>query len=275
MQPATFRKKVLDFYTKNARDFPWRRTTDPYEILVSEIMLQQTQTFRVVPKYQAFLKAFPTAAKLSKAPLSRVLALWQGLGYNRRALLLQRAAMTVTNDFKGEFPQTYDQLRKLPGVGPYTAGALLAFAFNKPALMVETNIRAALIHEFFPVTDGSESSLCSKDRKIADSELLSLLESASPKSNYRQWYQALMDYGAFLKQKYPNPSRRSKHHAVQSKFEGSDRQVRGEIIRQLTQRKRLPVQSLLKNTDERFARAVKTLERDGLIKIKAGVAQIA
>ncbi len=216
-------------------------------------MLQQTQTHRVVPKYEAFLKTLPTIQSLAKAPLAQVLKLWQGLGYNRRALMLHRAAQVsaISN-----LPTTYEELLALPGIGPYTAAAVMVFAHNQPRVMIETNIRAALIHEFF-------------DRALVhDRELIVILEKAVPKENPREFYQALMDYGAFLKQKYPNPSRRSAHHTKQSKFEGSDRQIRGEIVRALSQVSKMNEKILLKKLSGEPTRQKKILEKlvvEGLV----------
>ena len=319
MTPIIFRKKVLNYYRKHRRDFPWRPPSpavtsfggqgplktqrraslklrrgkaDPYRILVSEIMLQQTQTHRVVPKYEAFLKAFPTIETLAKAPLSAVLKLWQGLGYNRRAMYLQRAAQAAVRSHSGQLPDTYDELRVLSGVGPYTASAVLAFAFNKPVrqaqgepvAMIETNIRAAVIHEFFSssrrsLSEGGRSA----KKKISDAELLPILTKALPRENPRDWYYALMDYGAFIKQKYPNPSRRSAHHAKQSKFEGSDRQIRGHIIRELTKWGKVRVKDagrffghtsrpsmgearpVGRQNDKRVGRILNSLIREGLV----------
>lgn len=224
MTKKSFQNKIYKHFAENGRKLPWRITTDPYKILVSEIMLQQTQVARVIPKYTAFVKAFPTARKLAQAPIADVLKLWQGLGYNRRALLLKKTAEFITKEYAGEFPDTYDELLDLPGVGPYTASAIMSFAYNKPTCMIETNIRAAYLHTFF------------KDKKgISDKELMPLIEKYQDTSNPRQWYNALMDYGAYLKETLPNPSRKSSHHIIQSRFEGSMRQVRGAIIRLYTE----------------------------------------
>jgi A/G-specific adenine glycosylase len=264
MTPAGFRKKVLSFYQKNGRDFPWRSTTNPYRILVSEIMLQQTQTHRVVPKYLLFLKSFPTLESLAQAKLPEVLKLWQGLGYNRRALMLHRAAQRSFDVKKRRYvlPVSYDELLKLPGIGPYTASAVMTFAHNEPRTMIETNIRAALIHEFFL-----------GQNKVSDDQLLPILAKAIPQNNPREFYQALMDYGAFLKQKFPNPSRRSSHYTKQSKFTGSDRQIRGEIIRTLTRDGGANPKMFLAvaQSQERLMRIVARLTKEGLVAKKNGM----
>lgn len=221
-----FRNYVLRWYHLHGRhELPWRQTTDPYTILVSELMLQQTQVERVVPKFLAFLEKYPSSAELAQASLAEVLGMWQGLGYNRRAKFLWQTAQTVEKEYSGVFPATLEELQKLPGVGPYTASAVSVFAFNNPEVVIETNIRTVFIHHFFP-----------GETNVEDAQLLPLIEQSINIENPREWYAALMDYGTRLKKDLPNPSRRSKHHTVQSRFEGSPRQVRGEIIRYLTQK---------------------------------------
>lgn len=218
----TFQKKIYDFLKDNRRDFPWRNTTDPYSIMVSEVMLQQTQTSRVVEKYLSFIKSFPDTKTLAGATFPEVLSLWQGLGYNRRALWLKKSSEIITKDLGGIFSKTQKELMELPGIGTNTAGAIVAFAFNEPVVFIETNIRRVFIHEFF------------KDSaKISDKEILPLIESSLPNRNIRQWYYALMDYGVFLAKQTLNPNRKSKHYSVQSKFQGSIRQTRGEVLKTL------------------------------------------
>ena len=223
---AEFQRSILDFYERDGRDFPWRHTVNPYEILVSEIMLQQTQTERVLPKYLAWLERFPDVQTLAAAPLADVLALWSGLGYNRRARFLQQACRLISERIAkgGTFPDTADELDALPGIGPYTARAVCTFAFNKPEVFIETNIRSVYIFFFFADAAGLE---------VKDSDLLYLIEQTLYCENPRLWYYALMDYGAALKKKVENPSRKSRHYTKQSRFEGSLRQARGAIIRQL------------------------------------------
>jgi len=223
---AEFRRSILDFYEREGRDFPWRHTVNPYEILVSEIMLQQTQTERVLPKYLLWLERFPDVQTLAAAPLADVLALWSGLGYNRRARFLHEAAKRLSLPLKetGRFPDTPEELDALPGIGPYTARAVCTFAFNKPEVFIETNIRSVYIFFFFPEAAGLE---------VNDADLLYLIEKTLYRENPRLWYYALMDYGAALKKKVENPSRKSRHYTKQSRFEGSLRQARGAIIRSL------------------------------------------
>ncbi len=274
MTPLIFRKKVLTFYKRQGRSFPWRTTTDPYAILVSEVMLQQTQTYRVVPKYTAFLRAFPTPRKLASAPLAAVLQRWQGLGYNRRALMLQRAMQEVVLSHGGVLPKTYDELLALPGVGPYTAGAVLVFAFNHPQLLVETNIRAAVIHDFFPAQP-QDPGRTEATVLISDKEVQTILAKAMPTRDPRTFYQALMDYGSFLKQKFKNPSRRSLHHVKQSIFEGSTRQLRGGVIRLcLAQPQTLSLLTRsLRSSASRLRPVLVALVREGMIEKKGAMYQ--
>jgi A/G-specific adenine glycosylase len=219
---AGFRSKVWDHYADHRRDLPWRRTRDAYMILVSEVMLQQTQVARVLAKYGSFIASFPTVESLAAATVTDVFASWSGLGYNRRALWLQRTAKIVVDDYRAQVPASLDVLRRLPGVGRSTAAAVCLFAFDQPQVFVETNIRSAFIHCFFP------------DREsVADSDILPLVEETLDREHPRDWYYALMDYGAWVKKQYGNPSRRSKHHAVQTPFAGSRRELRAQVLRVL------------------------------------------
>ena len=219
MTPKKFQKIIWEYYVSNKRDFPWRKTRDPYKILVSEIMLQQTQASRVITKYTSFLEKFPTTSILARATLHEVLNEWQGLGYNRRALYLKQCAEKIESDFGGKFPKDHKTLCTLPGIGPATAGDILAFAWNIPAVVIETNIRSVFIHFFFEDKE-----------KVTDKEILPLIEKTLDQENPREWYSALFDYGAYLKQT-TNPSRRSAHHNKQSAFAGSARQKRAHILR--------------------------------------------
>lgn len=239
-----FQSMMLDFYHKEGRTFPWRETCDPYEILVSELMLQQTQTERVVPKYLNWLQEFPTAQALAQAPFSQVLAAWSGLGYNRRAGYLQEACRQVVEELSGAFPSSARELEKLRGVGPYTARAVVTFAFNKPEVFIETNIRSVYLFLFFSRDnfpseqegghkEPAEGITPAKD-KVADSSLMPLIEATVYHQDPRRWYYALMDYGAQLKKSTANPNRQSRHYSRQSRFEGSLRQARGAIVRSLS-----------------------------------------
>jgi A/G-specific adenine glycosylase len=208
-------------YRRNRRDLPWRYTLDPYRILVSEVMLQQTQVERVIPFYKKFVRRFPTARSLSAARFPKVLEAWQGLGYNRRAKFLHLAARRIA---KKGFPKTPEEIEELPGVGRYTARAVAAFAFNSREAFIETNIRTVFLHHSFPGR-----------RKVGDREILPLIAQALKESRMepRDFYAALMDYGAHLKQNGVKLNSRSAHYTKQSKFEGSARQVRGAILREL------------------------------------------
>lgn len=216
----SFIEKVWQQGEKLYRDLPWRNTQNPYEVLVSEIMLQQTQVQRVLAYWPRFLKLFPSVDALAAADVSVVLEAWQGLGYNRRALALYRCARTCSHLYQGNLPKTYDELLSLDGVGPATAGGVCAFAYNMPVVYLETNVRTVFLHEFFPYGNN-----------VSDKELIGLIEASCSQDNPRSWYYALLDYGAYLKQTLPNPSRRSKHHQKQSTFEGSRRQKRSELLR--------------------------------------------
>lgn len=223
MTPKRFRTLVLSHHEQHGRhDLPWRKTKDPYRILVSEIMLQQTQVARVIPLYTAFLKAFPTVHALARAPLSSVLIRWQGLGYNRRAKMLHEAAKTIVRDFGGKMPTTVEALEQLPGIGPYTARAVAAFAYNQDVVFVETNLRTVVLHHFFP-----------EESKVPDTEIQTILEKALVKGDARTWYAALMDYGSFLKRSGVRVNTKSAHYTKQGSFKGSGREARGAILRAL------------------------------------------
>lgn len=225
MRTEDLRAVVWEHYRKYGRhDLPWRKTRDPYRILVSEVMLQQTQVPRVISKYREFLEKFPTLPALARSSLRDVLVVWQGLGYNRRAKMLHAAAIKVCEEYGGVLPCSEEELMRLPGVGYYTARAVCAFAFDKEGGMVETNIRTVLFHHLVP------------DRTdVSDNELLELSAELCPQGCAREWYAALMDYGAHLKERGVRLNARSKHYAKQSRFEDSDRQIRGAIVRLLTQ----------------------------------------
>lgn len=215
-----FRERIREQGRLHRRDLPWRYIEDPYAVLVSEVMLQQTQVKRVLDYWPRFLALFPTIDALATAGTSDVLEQWQGLGYNRRALALKRCADICAAEHGGRLPQTADELVKLPGIGPATAAGVVAFALDRPALYLETNVRTVFLHELFPGEEG-----------VKDASLIPLVELACPADGVRDWYYALLDYGAHLKATLPNPSRRSAHHTRQSAFEGSRRQKRAELVR--------------------------------------------
>ncbi len=252
-----FRKRVFDHYDRFGRDLPWRRRPTAYRVLVSEIMLQQTQVDRVKEKYHEFLDLFPGFPELAAASTRKLLKVWSGLGYNRRALALRALAQNVITEHRGRLPRGFDKLLALPGIGTYTAGAVLAFAFNKPVVFLDTNIRRVFIHEFF------------RDRDhIQDEELIPLIERTMDATNPRRWYNALMDYGAMLAKEHKNPNRRSAHYQRQSPFENSNRQVRGRILKILVADAPLPAAEIVKraNADkERVQQNLEQLEAEGFV----------
>jgi len=219
---ASFQKKILGWYDIHHRDLPWRRTRDPYRILISEVMSQQTQLSRVVPKYESWLDKFPTIENLANAKISEVLFYWSGLGYNRRALNLKKTAEIISTTYHGTFPQTEKALLALPGIGKYTARAILCFAFNKQIAVVDTNVRKVLLIQF----DASENNIVQAAQMLL------------PIGKAYEWNQALMDYAAAVlkKEKIPFPK--------QSKFIGSHRYYRGQVLKHLVQKRKIKVEEL-------------------------------
>ena len=238
-QLDAFIEKVWREGGQRYRDLPWRNIDDPYAVLVSEIMLQQTQVSRVEKHWQRFLELFPTLDALAAADVSLVLENWQGLGYNRRALALKRTAEQCVAEYGGELPADEAQLLALPGIGKATAGGVMAFAFQKPALYLETNVRTVFLHELFPDEEG-----------VSDKTLEPLAMATCSKDDPRGWYYALLDYGAYLKSITVNPSRRSKHYTKQSTFEGSNRQKRAELVRIVLANPGIPVEEAKRALDD-------------------------
>lgn len=258
-----FQQKIYDYFSLHRRNLPWRQTTDPYHIVVSEMMLQQTQVERVSDKYQEFIRTFPDWSALARALLKDVLSVWQGLGYNRRALALKQCAEKVISDYRGELPKDPDELCKLPGIGKATAGEILAFAFDIPGVFIETNIRRVYIHEFF---DGEED--------VRDTKILPLVDATLDREHPREWYWALMDYGSMLKKKVENPNRRSAHYARQQPFGGSDRRIRGIILRTILMKVSASEQDLLHETGVDQTRLMGILEKmagEGLVRERDGL----
>lgn len=216
-----------EYKHRGRTELPWRKTYDPYAILVSETMLQQTQVTRVIPKFEAWMKQFPTSQALASASTREVLSAWSGLGYNRRALSLKRAAEQIVEQHNGEVPQSLDSLLQLPGVGAYTARAVLAFAFDVGLPLIETNVRTVFIHHVF-----SRSK-----RPISDNEILPLVEYTLKGRSARTWYAALMDYGTRLKSELGSNKtklhKKSASYIRQSKFEGSSRQLRANMLKRI------------------------------------------
>lgn len=242
----------------NKRDFAWRQDITPYRVTISEIMLQQTQTSRVAQRFLPWLELFSDFEALSNASTHDVISAWSGLGYNRRALALHALSKRVVLELNGELPDTPEGLMKFKGIGPNTAGSICAFAFNKPVVFIETNIRAVYIHHFFPNSEN-----------VHDKQLLPLIEQTLDNQNPRDWYYALMDYGVKLKREYKNPSRRSKHYEIQSKFEGSERQIRGMILRAITEYGKLSfdeLTSVIPHESGRIRKNLSDLMVEGFIR---------
>lgn len=257
---ALLQEAVWQYYARNGRtDLPWRQSEadgslDPYKILVSEVMLQQTQVPRVIPKFTQFLQLFPDVAHLAQAPLSDVLKAWSGLGYNRRAKFLWEAARTVMREYDGQLPASHEELIKLPGIGANTAGAILVYAYNQPEVFIETNIRTVFIYHFF-----------ADQKQVTDKELSVLVAETLPSDDPRNWYWALMDYGTFLKQSAGNASRQSKHFVRQSRFEGSRRQIRGKVLKLLATQQATKAQLVAQIADERLMGVLEDLQNEGFI----------
>lgn len=258
-----FEEEVWNYYSKNQRDLPWRKpesdgSFDPYKILVSEVMLQQTQVQRVIPKYHDFLRVFPDLQSLAQASLQQVFEQWNGLGYNRRAKFLREAAAQIINKHDGKIPKNIDQLIELPGIGRNTAAAILVYCYNQPLVFIETNIRTVYIHNFF-----------NDQSKVSDSELMPFIMATLDHENPREWYWALMDYGANLKAMVGNVSRKSKHYARQSVFEGSRRQLRARVLKNLLGGPKTYQQLYKTINDERLGSVLVDLTKERFIKVAA------
>jgi A/G-specific adenine glycosylase len=263
-----FRRIIYNFYKGHGRNFPFRKNVTPYTVLVSEIMLQQTQTERVSGKFQRFIQKFPNFLTLSKASIEDVLKAWQGLGYNRRGIALKKIADIVINVYKGKLPDSVEVLKTFPQIGHNTASSIVAFAFNKPTFFIETNIRRTYIYFFFPGKS-----------KINDKEITPIVEKTIDKTNPREWYYALMDYGVMLKKKYPELNKRSAHYRKQAPFRGSNRQIRGDLLKMLIKSKVLKIseiESELKDIDSKRLLSILTqLEKEGFIIKKGTIIEIA
>lgn len=279
---AAFVVSVRDHGRELYRDLPWRDSRDPYAVLVSEVMLQQTQVARVLPLWERWLDRFESFEALAASPLPPVLEAWQGLGYNRRAVALKRAAEEVVLRFAGTCPSDEAQLRSLPGIGPATAAGVRAFAFDLPSAYLETNVRTVFLHELFADADA-----------VPDREIVPLVEAAmrlatEAGASAREWNFALLDYGAHLKRTMPNPSRRSAHHTRQSAFEGSRRQKRARLLRAVMALPGHPAEqyaAVLEEAETRADRAAPDpdevmgllgeLEREGFLTQADGVWSVA
>lgn len=272
-EKGAFIMQVREMGTKYARsDLPWRNRDDAYAVLVSEVMLQQTQVSRVLKFWSRWMQHFPTLDALSSAATSDVLDAWQGLGYNRRALSLKRCADICSSDWCGVLPDTEEELIKLPGVGPATAAGVLAFAYQKPAIYIETNVRAVFIHHFFShVTE-----------PVKDAHIAFYVEQTLDRADPRRWYYALLDYGYYLKKEHANPARKAAAYTKQDAFAGSRRQKRAFIVREVLARpiSVAELQALLDDTEiqagrdpvssEEFAAIVDQLASEGFFKLVDG-----
>lgn len=287
-QIQTFQNKILIWYASNQRDLPWRTllldsttgTRDPYKIMLSEIMSQQTQITRVVPKYLAWLEVFPTAYDLAKAPVAEVLKYWSGLGYNRRALNLKKTAQVIVEQYNGKFPTTEKELLALPGIGQYTARAILCFAFNQQVAVVDVNVKKVILVEVLGVRSqtlgklrlGDVSSDALVSANLSDKEISVIADQLVPAGKAYEWNQALMDYSAKVlkKEKIDIPK--------QSTFKGSRRFYRGQIVKQLVQRQEMDISEigkLIKNdyTDDDsilIESIINEMEKEGFIEVKKG-----
>lgn len=241
-------QKGREFY----RPMPWREDTRPYYVLVSELMLQQTQATRVIPKFQQFIATFPDEKALASASLAEVLKVWQGLGYNRRAKYLHEAAKQLGR----RFPDTFEELIKLSGVGKNTAGAILAYSFNQPVLFIETNIRTVYIHHFF-----------ADNFDIDDKQIMEKLEQTLDHEHPREFYWAIMDYGNWLKRQGVKNISQSRHYKKQSLLKGSVREIRGQIIKVLAVKDlNMELLKTYVTYDHRFDQALQGLLKENLVK---------
>jgi len=261
-QLEEFKKAVWKNYHEQGRSFPWRHINDSWGILVSEVMLQQTQTNRVVSYWLRWMEKWPTPQALAAASMDEVLREWAGLGYNRRGRNLKLAAETIVSDYGGAVPRTREDLLQLPGIGPYTANAIRCFAFNEPVVFIETNIRSVLLHFFFQ-----------NEEAVPDKQLVPILEAALDHEHPRDWYYALMDYGAQLKKILVTPNRRSAHYSRQSPFKGSLREARGFLVRLLAERGPSRLEELAASTPieyERLKTALDSLIKDQMVAEQSG-----
>lgn len=251
-----FQKHILRWYRKHKRNLPWRRTKDPYAILISEVMLQQTQVSRVVPKFEQWMKEFPNVQSLANAKTRDVLRLWSGLGYNRRALYLQKAAQKIIADCKGKFPRSEEELVRLPGIGVYTARAVLCFAFNKQVAVMDTNVRKVILTQFAKYETNS---------KVQDNEIQKIADTLLPPGKARDWNQALMDYASSELKKEKIPIKK------QATFKNSNRYYRGQIVKKLIAEGRWGIGDARKElalSEEKMRSIIEGLVKDGLIALR-------
>lgn len=264
-QITSFQQKIFLWWSIHKRDLPWRRTHDPYRIMVSEVMLQQTQVLRVIPKYAEFIETFPTVFDLAISSPAQVLRVWKGMGYNRRALYLYKAANVIINEYRGIFPKSEQELAKLPGLGTYTARAILVFAYKQEVPLVDTNIRQIITHFFFNDEPQKESVIEEAARKLV------------PAGKSWQWHQALMDYAALeLRNKQINKYTNKQMNKIP--FRESNRFYRGRIIDRLRESD-IAQKKLIKELEKQYTKPavffrpiIAGLLKDGLIeKISHGL----
>lgn len=263
MDDEDFKRIVSQFYSQHKRILPWRESIVPYHVLITEIMLQQTQVPRVLIKFQEFIAVFPDFKTLAESSLLDVLRVWQGLGYNRRGKYLHETARIIHHTYHDLIAADPELLVALPGIGPATARSIVTFVHNKPEIFIETNIRRVYIHHYF------------QDRaEIEDKDILPLVERTLDKENPREWYYALMDYGTDLGKRVSNPNRKSKHYSKQSRFEGSKRQVRGAILRELLKKNKpmnkVELSEVLTQEQGRVTEVLIDLAKENLIIERGG-----
>lgn len=263
-----FQKLIYDYYRNHRRKFPFREKITPYNVLISEIMLQQTQTGRVSEKFIKFIEKFPDFLSLSSASLEEVLIEWKGLGYNRRAIALKKIAETIIKDFNGELPDSLETLKSFPQIGHNTASSILTFAFNKPMAFIETNIRRVYIYFFFP-----------NKSKVNDKDIMTIVKKTIDNNNPREWYYALMDYGVLLKKIHPELNKKSAHYRKQAPFKGSTRQIRGELLKLLIKEGKMEITKIQEqskiNDMKRIKKILDQLKKEGFIEIKEDIVKLA
>ena len=251
----TVQDTILSFYEEHGRDLPWRETHDPYEVWVSEVMLQQTQVSRVIPKYTAWVDDYPTVRSLAEAPFKDILNHWDGLGYNNRAKWLHQAAQQIIAEHDGRVPRTTERLKELPGIGPYTARAIKIFAYNDDVVTVDTNIRRVLISEL------------GLDESLEEDDLYDVAEQLLPHGRSREWHNALMDYGALVA---TSDKTGVSPTSTQDAFEGSVREARANILRDV-QDENKPLDLIKEKYPDRWEEALSGLSDDDMICVEDDV----
>jgi len=259
---SLFRQIIYHYYHARGRSFSWRDEISPYRVVVSEIMLQQTQTDRVSKKFDIFVEQLPNFQALAQASFEDVLRLWKGLGYNRRALALQKIAQKIITEHDGNLPRSVEVLSTFPAIGKATASSILAFSYNQPTVFIETNIRTIFIYFFFKHA-----------REVHDKQIMPLIEATLDRQAPRAWYYALMDYGVMLKKNVGNLNQFSKHYTKQSTFQGSDRQIRGMILQLLLDIPEMKIDDVLMHfaalgkEELRVKKILNDLDKESLIRL--------